>query len=295
LRTELERERSERTALRAELERTRAYLKTWQDERDLAVQERDEAMAEAQAMRARLDTCQAEQLDKTNKLQAAQEALDTLQARLDATEAERLARVNDLEAALQEHDHAVERFRALQVRLDASQAERTAMQAELEACRTARAEAEARLEGYQDLAGPPSRAAALELDIQPGSEATSLAAEATLDMPAGATTGVPRAVPPSAAPAAVEPDNLTKIEGIGKKIAGLLNDAQILTFAQLAESPLDALREILHAAGPRFQMADPSTWAQQARLAAEGDWEGLQELQDRLVGGRLPGDLSEQE
>ena len=62
----------------------------------------------------------------------------------------------------------------------------------------------------------------------------------------------------------------------------------ILTFAQLAGTPANRLREILTQAGPHFRMADPASWPEQARLAAEGKWEQLQELQDRLSGGRAP-------
>jgi hypothetical protein len=33
-------------------------------------------------------------------------------------------------------------------------------------------------------------------------------------------------------------------------------------------------------------MMDASTWPQQAKLAAKGDWDGLEKLQDELSGGR---------
>ena len=90
----------------------------------------------------------------------------------------------------------------------------------------------------------------------------------------------------SEAAAAVEPDDLKKIEGIGPKIASLLNDAGIHTFAALAETRPDAIREILMAAGERFRIHDPSTWPDQARLAADGKWDELEKLQDILDGGR---------
>ena len=84
--------------------------------------------------------------------------------------------------------------------------------------------------------------------------------------------------------AATTPDDLKKIEGIGPKIEGLLQAAGIVTFAQLAEADPSRLLEILHAAGLRVN--DPSTWPEQARLAASGDWEALQKLQESLRGGR---------
>jgi len=90
----------------------------------------------------------------------------------------------------------------------------------------------------------------------------------------------------SLAAAAVEPDDLRKIEGIGPKISSILQDHGIRTFAQLAQVQVDRLREILREAGPRFKIADPTSWPEQARLAAQGDWDALGRLQDELVGGR---------
>ncbi len=84
----------------------------------------------------------------------------------------------------------------------------------------------------------------------------------------------------------VTPDDLRKIEGIGPKIAQLLNDAGIYTFTQLAEAEIVLLQQVLIDAGPRFKLADPSSWPEQAALAANGDWEGLKALQDSLDKGR---------
>ena len=83
-----------------------------------------------------------------------------------------------------------------------------------------------------------------------------------------------------------KPDDLTRIEGIGPKIAGLLQEAGITTFAQLAATDVEALRQILARAGRRFAMASPEAWPEQAELAAKGAWEALKALQDQLKGGR---------
>jgi predicted flap endonuclease-1-like 5' DNA nuclease len=93
----------------------------------------------------------------------------------------------------------------------------------------------------------------------------------------------PAAEPPATA---VEPDDLKRIEGIGPKIAGILNAQGIVTFAQLAATDVGRLEQILEEAGPRFQLASPETWPQQASLAAAGDWTALASLQDELAGGR---------
>jgi uncharacterized protein (DUF697 family) len=79
-------------------------------------------------------------------------------------------------------------------------------------------------------------------------------------------------------------DDLTRIEGIGPKISELLRDRGIATFTQLAETDVNRLRQILYEAN--LSMADPSTWPQQAKLAAAGQWEALDALQKQLTAGR---------
>lgn len=96
----------------------------------------------------------------------------------------------------------------------------------------------------------------------------------------------PKETPAAAAPKAAAGDDLRKIEGVGPKIAELLNEAGIASFADLAASNADKIREILEAAGSRYKMFDPTTWPQQAELAAAGKWDELKELQDKLNGGK---------
>ncbi|GAB3713208.1 hypothetical protein GCM10027592_52260 [Spirosoma flavus] len=81
-------------------------------------------------------------------------------------------------------------------------------------------------------------------------------------------------------------DDLTKIEGIGPKIAELLNNAGITTFAQLADAQDETVQQVLTEAGPRFNVHDATTWNEQAALARDGKWDELTELQDRLKGGK---------
>ena len=82
----------------------------------------------------------------------------------------------------------------------------------------------------------------------------------------------------------IEPDDLKKIEGIGPKISGILIDQGIKTFAQLAEKNEEELKTILDDA--KIRIANPATWAEQAKLAADGAWDSLETLQDELKGGR---------
>jgi len=65
--------------------------------------------------------------------------------------------------------------------------------------------------------------------------------------------------------ATITKDKLTAIDGVGPKIAGLLNKAGITNFAQLSKTNLKDLQVILDAAGPRYKMHDPKTWKAQAK------------------------------
>ena len=81
-------------------------------------------------------------------------------------------------------------------------------------------------------------------------------------------------------------DDFKKIEGIGPKIKELLNTSGIVSFTDLAGADVEKLKEILAEAGARYKMHDPTTWPEQATIAAEGDWDKLKALQDKLDGGR---------
>ncbi len=80
-------------------------------------------------------------------------------------------------------------------------------------------------------------------------------------------------------------DDFTRIEGIGPKIRGVLHAAGVATFAALAGMTSDGIREVLTTADPGLSVHNPSSWPEQARLAADGKWEDLQALQDELHGG----------
>ena len=81
-------------------------------------------------------------------------------------------------------------------------------------------------------------------------------------------------------------DDLTKIEGIGPKISGLLSKGGISSFKMLSTSQVSRLQKILDAAGPRYQMHNPGSWPRQAALAAAGQWKKLAVLQEELLGGK---------
>lgn len=82
----------------------------------------------------------------------------------------------------------------------------------------------------------------------------------------------------------VTPDDLTRLEGIGPKVARVLNEAGVTTFAALASANAMELQKSLSTAG--LQMMNAEGWIEQAALAAKGDWSGLEKLQSELKGGR---------
>ena len=81
-------------------------------------------------------------------------------------------------------------------------------------------------------------------------------------------------------------DDLTKIEGIGPAIAKLLHAAGIETYEDLGKASKKKLEEVLEGGGAKFNVADPTSWPKQAKLAAKGDWAALEKLQGELTGGR---------
>jgi predicted flap endonuclease-1-like 5' DNA nuclease len=115
----------------------------------------------------------------------------------------------------------------------------------------------------------------------PGLESGHADEEGTESQAAEAT---PEVVTSAGLPPDLPTDDLKRVEGIGPKISVVLRQAGILTYAQLAATDADQLRAVLAEAGIR--LADPGTWPDQARLAADGRWEALSEFQAQLRGGR---------
>jgi predicted flap endonuclease-1-like 5' DNA nuclease len=104
--------------------------------------------------------------------------------------------------------------------------------------------------------------------------------------PAKKTASKAKAAPKKAATKKVAADDLKKIEGVGPKIAEILNEGGIHSFAELAAAKPAAIKEMLDKAGSQFHMHDPGTWPKQAKLAAAGKWDELKKLQDELNGGK---------
>lgn len=85
-------------------------------------------------------------------------------------------------------------------------------------------------------------------------------------------------------------DNLQIVEGIGTKMSELLNNNGINTWSQLGSQTPEGLRALLDRVNEsKYRIIDPSTWAQQASLAAEDKWDDLIALQKNLDGGKDTG------
>ena len=119
--------------------------------------------------------------------------------------------------------------------------------------------------------------------LPPASQASTATPEPQA-APAASVEPAPVADPVPVAAVAVD-DDLTRIEGIGPRIATLLKEAGITGFAALAAAHAEQLAAVLAAAGPRFRLAQPASWPQQAALLAAGDEAGFAALAAELKGG----------
>ncbi len=78
-------------------------------------------------------------------------------------------------------------------------------------------------------------------------------------------------------------DDFSHITGVGQKISSTLKNAGIKSFSKLATTEVKQISDILEKENPALlKLSDPSTWPEQARIAAEGDWDALSNLQNSI-------------
>ncbi|WP_245593012.1 helix-hairpin-helix domain-containing protein [Crocinitomix catalasitica] len=92
--------------------------------------------------------------------------------------------------------------------------------------------------------------------------------------------------PKKAAAKSAKGDDLTKIEGVGPKLASVLNEGGLNSYAEVAAASVADIQKILDEAEGNYARFSPDTWPQQAQLAADGKWDELKVLQDELDGGK---------
>lgn len=72
-----------------------------------------------------------------------------------------------------------------------------------------------------------------------------------------------------------EKNDLTAVSGIGPKVAELLEAHGINTWDELSRTTVTRLQEILDSKGSKFSLANPTSWPEQARLAADGRFDEM--------------------
>ena len=77
-------------------------------------------------------------------------------------------------------------------------------------------------------------------------------------------------------------DDLTRLTGIGPKLAEAMKAAGICTYAQLTTMSVEDVNQALAGSNIRYNKASAESWAEQATLAAAGDWKGLKAHQAAL-------------
>lgn len=85
---------------------------------------------------------------------------------------------------------------------------------------------------------------------------------------------------------AAKADKLTLIEGIGPKVQEILREKGIDSFQKLAGTSSEDIKAILEEQGGVYVAMDPTTWPEQAVMAAAGKMDELKAWQDELKGGK---------
>lgn len=101
--------------------------------------------------------------------------------------------------------------------------------------------------------------------------------------PAVKKTAAPKVQAPKAVAAKptteAKADDLRVIEGVGPKLATILNDAGYGSYALIAKADVADLKKVLDAAGSRYKMHNPTSWPLQAAFARDGRFAQLKNWQ----------------
>jgi len=91
---------------------------------------------------------------------------------------------------------------------------------------------------------------------------TEVKAEAKTEAKAEVKEEVKKAAPEKAE---AKGDDLTKLEGVGPKLAEILAEGGMTTYAAIAAASVEDIQKILEAAGSRYASKDPAPWIEQAK------------------------------
>ena len=231
---------------------------------------------ERDELRTRLDAATRSLEDANSELHRVQDHAIALEGEV----AELRERVDELTGAERE----VAKLRARVDELAAAEGEVANLRARVDELTAAEGEVAKLRERVDELAGAEREAAKLRERVD---ELAAAEHEAADTETAGTDTDDAAAAEPDLAAAAhvlgrrIRLDDLTVIEGVGPKIAELLAEAGITTWAQLASAEPERLRAVLDDAGPRYRVHDPSSWPAQADALASGQWERFADLRSR--------------
>lgn len=116
---------------------------------------------------------------------------------------------------------------------------------------------------------------------KPAKKAAEKKSSATKAPAKAKTTAKPKAKTKSATK---KGDDFTKLSGIGPSMAATLNELGIDSFAKLASTDDDILRDMLDASGARMNNNKEAmdSWNEQATLAAKGDFDALKKIQETM-------------
>jgi large subunit ribosomal protein L27 len=107
----------------------------------------------------------------------------------------------------------------------------------------------------------------------PKKEAAPKAEEAKVEPKAEVKEEKPKAAPKAevkevkkeAPKAEAKADDLTKLTGVGPKLAEILTDGGFTTYAGVAAASVEDIRKVLEAAGSRYASKDPQPWIEEAK------------------------------
>ncbi len=71
--------------------------------------------------------------------------------------------------------------------------------------------------------------------------------------------------PKAEAKATAEGDDLTKLTGVGPKLAEVLAEGGFNTYAEIAAASVEAIQKVLEEAGSRYASKDPQPWIEEAK------------------------------
>jgi predicted flap endonuclease-1-like 5' DNA nuclease len=128
----------------------------------------------------------------------------------------------------------------------------------------------------------PKEVAAVAIAVAPEViEVETVATEAAEPM----AVAVPEEEEKQAPVVEVKADDLTVVEGIGPKLAEIINEAGIVNYHQLADAKPEDIKAILLAKGDGYKIHNPGTWPEQAALLRDGKMDEFKALCIELDGG----------